>query len=239
MADHAITTDLVARLQSPSALEADAQAVSGASRSLHRTWNAEEYANEQIRSLVQQVFFPGWPKSSRQIVLCGADQYAATVTACARVACTMATILPGTVCAAEANLHSSMLEAALSEASAHSENYANGSVQIGNKLWFIPAQALADANGALSVITLRTRLGELWRKFDYSLIQAPPAQFFSETVLLGQLVDGVVLMLQARRTHRAVARRMQQILTAAKIPILGAVLMDRIFPIPEQLYDRL
>src|SRR5512138_2124639 len=64
------------------------------SSKLWPAWNPDAYATEQIRGLVQQVFFPGWPKASRQVVLCGADQQAVTLDACARIAHTMAETLP-------------------------------------------------------------------------------------------------------------------------------------------------
>jgi Mrp family chromosome partitioning ATPase len=217
-----------------------ASAASSAYQDISRTPNAVDYADEQIRGLVQQVFFPGWPKSSRQVVLCAVDQ-TAIVGTCARIARTMAATLPGTVCAVEANLHNSTLESALAAPpELPPRERTNGCTQVGNKLWFVPAHTLAEAaTGALGAVSLRSRLSELRRKFDYSLIQAPPAEFFTETVLLGQLSDGVILVLQARRTHRAVARKMQQILRAAGVPVLGTILTDRTFPIPEPLYRRL
>jgi Mrp family chromosome partitioning ATPase len=206
---------------------------------LWAAWNPEAYAEEQIRNLVQQVFFPGWPKASRQVVLCGADQQAVTVTACARIAHTMAATLPGTVCAVDANLHSPALESALGPLKT-SGNHTNGAIQVDHKLWFVPAHELSDAStGGLGAVSLRNKLSELRRRFDYSLIQAPPAEFFTETVLLGQLADGVILMLHARLTHGAVARRMQHLLRSANVPILGAVLIDRTFPIPERIYRKL
>jgi hypothetical protein len=200
-------------------------------------WNPDAYAIEQIRGLVQQVFFPGWPKASRQVVLCGDDQQVVTLDACARIAHTMAETLPGTVCVVDANLHSPALKSALGPVQ-NSGN--NGAIQVNHKLWFVPAHDLSDApTGGVSALFLRNKLSELRRRFDYSLIQAPPAEFFNETILLGQLADGVILMLRACITRRAVARRMQHLLQTAKVPMLGAVLMDRTFPVPERIYRKL
>jgi hypothetical protein len=48
-----------------------------------------------------------------------------------------------------------------------------------------------------------------------------------------------VLALDAHRTRRRSAMRIREQLSAANVRLLGAVLRDRVFPIPERLYRRL
>jgi hypothetical protein len=64
-------------------------------------WDPKHFAEQQIRSLVQRVFFPGWPQPARQVVFSTVDDGADGGGTCARVCIAMAEQLPGTVCAVE------------------------------------------------------------------------------------------------------------------------------------------
>ena len=48
--------------------------------------------------------------------------------------------------------------------------------------------------------------------------------------------DGVVLVLEANSTRRVAARKAQQAVEAANVRVLGTVLNNRTFPIPEKIY---
>jgi Mrp family chromosome partitioning ATPase len=76
-------------------------------------------------------------------------------------------------------------------------------------------------------------------EFEYVVIQGPAAGASSEAALLGQLTDGIILVLGARKTRRATAQSIKETLEAAHCRILGTVLMERTFPIPERIYRRL
>jgi Mrp family chromosome partitioning ATPase len=71
------------------------------------------------------------------------------------------------------------------------------------------------------------------------LILAPPAAQYGDAALLGQETDGVILILESNQTRRETARIATQNLTAAKVQVLGAVLNNRTFPIPESIYRKL
>jgi Mrp family chromosome partitioning ATPase len=95
-----------------------------------------------------------------------------------------------------------------------------------------------DENG-LSAEWLDSRLKELRLEFDYTVLHAPPAGLCSEAALLGHLSDGVVLVLQANSTRRVAAQKVKQMLHASNVRLLGTVLNQRTFPIPEAIYKRL
>ena len=82
-------------------------------------------------------------------------------------------------------------------------------------------------------------LAELRNEFEYAAIQGPAAGVSSEAALLGQLTDGIVLVLGARKTRQATALKIKETLEAAECRILGTVLMERTFPIPARIYHRL
>ena len=92
---------------------------------------------------------------------------------------------------------------------------------------------------ALSAGWVRTRLDELRLAFDYTIFQAPPAGQFSDPLLLGHLCDGLVLVLTASSTRRVAARKVKERLYSANARLLGTVLNDRKFPIPEKIYKSL
>jgi hypothetical protein len=49
-------------------------------------------------------------------------------------------------------------------------------------------------------------------------------------------VDGVILFVRAAQTHRAALEAIERQLAKAGTPLLGSVLLDRVYPIPEKLY---
>lgn len=203
-------------------------------------WNPERFAQEQIRALIQRVFFPGWPQASRQVVISGAEAQTDSAHVCTRIVREMATALPGTVCAVEANPYcAGMVESMRPPLIDRKEPWRDGSIAVADNLWLVtPESVLGKHEDGLNAVWIRARLSELRRNFDYTLIHAPAA-FLTETVLLGRLADGLILIVQARHTHRAVAQKSLEILQAAKVQVLGTILTDRTFPIPEALYCKL
>ncbi len=152
----------------------------------------------------------------------------------------MAVGLPGTVCAVEADAYcphfASSLQASISRPG---EPERSACIRVADNLWLATAESLSRGDhDAVASVWLRTRLSELRRNFDYTLIHAPAA-FLPPTIVLGQLADGLILVLRAGSTRRAVAKATLATLKAAKVPVLGTVLIERTFPIPEKIYSRL
>ena len=57
-----------------------------------------------------------------------------------------------------------------------------------------------------------------------------------EVLSLADHLDGVALIVRASHTRRAAIEAVRTQLATAEIPLLGAVLVDQTFPIPEKLY---
>jgi hypothetical protein len=112
--------------------------------------------------------------------------------------------------------------------------------QIGANLWRMALQALpGEDQDCVPTAWLRGRVGQLQRDFEYTVLQAPPVLVSSEAALLGSLSDGVILVLEAHSTRRMAARRAKELLQAANARLLGTVLSERTFPIPEGIYRKL
>ena len=86
---------------------------------------------------------------------------------------------------------------------------------------------------------MRLRMSELRAEFDYVLIDAAALTDAIDAVVLGSGADGVVLVLKANTSRRESARKATQELQNARVRVLGAVLNQRTFPIPDSIYKKL
>jgi Mrp family chromosome partitioning ATPase len=81
------------------------------------------------------------------------------------------------------------------------------------------------------------RLRELTTEFDFSILWCAPVSWL--TASIGQACDGLVLVLTANKTRRLVAAQIKDQLSKAQVPLLGTVLAERRFPVPQGLYRSL
>jgi len=205
--------------------------------------------NEEITRLVQRVFLSAPAEKSKAVVFCGIDRGAGCSWICARAAEFLASHTPGRVCIIDANLRSPSLHqhfrstlgpglAAAMRDSAPIEAFVRTTRT--DHLWLLTAgDAVGEPNGALTPDRLQSRLAELRDEFDFLLIDAGAASASNDALLLGQLSDGVVLVVASHSTRREAARMAKQTFDDAKVPILGAVLNKRTYPIPDAVYRRL
>jgi Mrp family chromosome partitioning ATPase len=106
--------------------------------------------------------------------------------------------------------------------------------------WLLSCGSLGP--GSLDLLNsrhMKARFDELRAQFDYLLIDAPSLSRYADATALGRFTDGLVLVLEANSTRKETALNVMENLRAAQIPVLGAVLNKRTFPIPESLYRRL
>jgi succinoglycan biosynthesis transport protein ExoP len=96
----------------------------------------------------------------------------------------------------------------------------------------------ANADSVLGSGRLHARMAELRKKFDYILIDAPPATSGSTTALLATLVDGFILLVEPSFTPRQAAREAKDNIEAAGGRVLGVVLHRRELPFEPQTEKR-
>jgi Mrp family chromosome partitioning ATPase len=206
--------------------------------------------DEEIVKLVQRVFvFPGAAKAPEAVAFCGVDRGAGCSWVCARAGEVLAEQVPGRVCIVDANLRSPSLHehfrveigAGFADAMRDSRLVREFARPTWNSnLWLMTSGAVGkEPNGALNPARLRVRISELRDEFDHLFLDTPPMGSHADAVLLGQLTDGIILVVGSNSTRRGPARIAKESLEAARVPILGAVLNKRTFPIPEALYQRL
>ena len=221
-------------------------------------WNQDLFEQEQLRSLVRQVFFPGWSKSAKQVVLAAVDPSTAIHETCLRVAHALEAQTAGSICIvyAETSIREQTGFSAFytreefsnyggtpqqpPAVQAKRESLRKSSRQISEKLWVMPmAMFLEGSVDGQSAAWLHGRLDQLRSDFDYTLLQVSPAGGSSEAALFGNLCDGVILVLEARSTRKFAAQRVKSMLNSANARLLGTILTERTFPIPERIYRRL
>ena len=116
----------------------------------------------------------------------------------------------------------------------------NNACRSTSNLYLAGPHLLSDERGSLlSADELKHRLTQLRTLFDYVLIDAPGAGVSGDAAILGQTVNAAVLVIEANSTRRLTARKAKETLDAAGVRLLGTVLHNRTFPIPEGIYRRI
>jgi len=209
----------------------------------------DRLAREECLRLVQRIFLQQAGECPRAVVFAGVDHGNGCSRACVSVAEMLAGNTPGSVCLVDANLRSPSLprffgvtnHRGLTDALFQGPPIRNFARQLQpENLWLLSCGSPpADSHGLLHSDRLKTLLSDLRKEFDHVLVDAPPLSQYADAITLGQLADGVVLVVEANSTRRGAALNATQNLRAAQIQVLGAILNKRTYPIPESLYQKL
>ncbi len=211
--------------------------------------NCREQVREEILRLIQRIFPAGFPSAPRVVVFSAVEHGNGCSWVCARAGEALAAHCEGTVCLVDANLESPMLHqyfgvncgSGLADAIMRTGPVQNFAQPIrGSRLWLLSGRALpSDESDVLSRERVKPRLDEIAAGFSHVLIDAPPVNASVDSLMFGQMADGLVLVLEANSTRREAARKAKERLLAAKVRLLGVVLNKRTYPIPQALYTRI
>jgi capsular exopolysaccharide synthesis family protein len=92
-----------------------------------------------------------------------------------------------------------------------------------------PAELLGSKKMKVVLESLRSR-------FDYIFIDTPPVMPLADPCILGAMMDGVIMVAQAGRTQRDMIKHAEQRLTQAHANILGYVITNIEYHLPNYLY---
>ena len=191
--------------------------------------------HDQIHALVRQLFFQHEPAPVRHVGFAPVEPSTATAALCLDVARVLAEEGRYDVGLIDAHSDSALLQTQLQ---IPSPNHAPVAWPIGPRLWMVPRQSwLPDACGQRTAELNLSRLRELTSEFDFSILWCAPFSWF--TASIGHACDGLVLVLTANKTRRLVAAQIKDQLSKAQVPLLGTVLAERRFPVPQGLYRSL
>ena len=203
-------------------------------------WDLQEFEREQVRGLVQQLFFPGTDSPVRQVVFSAIETETDISPVCRQVAALVAAETRRDVAFVdERQTHAPNLTVC-SESSLGEERELLGgprasATQLASNLFWLHSRAEdSDRYGARPV---HLYLEELRREFEYSIVAAPPAATSKKPLAMAHFADGIVLVLSAQRTRRVTALKVKNALGGVRL--LGTVLCEREFPIPWGIYRRL
>jgi len=191
--------------------------------------------DDQIHALVQQLFFRHESKPVRHVGFATVEASTAIATLCLEVAKALAEEDRYDVGLIDANPDSVPLQTQLQ---IPSPNRGEATWPIAPHLWMVPRQNwLQNACGQRITDQNLSRLRELTTEFDFSILWCAPVSWL--TASIGRTCDGLVLVLSANKTRRLVASQIKDQLSKAQVPLLGTVLAERRFPVPQGLYRSL
>ncbi|MGA9389591.1 MAG: hypothetical protein WBV69_04015 [Candidatus Sulfotelmatobacter sp.] len=227
-------------LPRPEIMEAPAQQAESRPIAVRETngWNPQDFAREQIRGLVWRVFVAGGARPVKRVVFTGAEPNLDVGPICEQVA---------RILALETRAHVALVECSqtiveapqICVASKPKASIKSRSTAMTANLWRVPGTVCEPVDEVMTALDWISRLADLSNEFEYLLIHGQAAGISSEAALLGRLTDGVILVLGAHSTRKATARKIKEGLKSAQCRILGTVLSERTFPIPDGIYRRL
>lgn len=203
--------------------------------------------NDETLDLVQRIFLLPAENPPRVVVFAGVDEQGGVSQICASVAETLARISKRPVCLVEGNFRSPNLPGIFGVGNRHGlADALAGDEAIGSfckplaqeNLWLLSSGALdANSPSLLSPENLKNRFIELRDAFEFIIVDGPPLARYAETMILGQLADGLALVLEAGSTHREAATAIAATLRAANIPIVAAVLDKAASPTSKRFFS--
>jgi capsular exopolysaccharide synthesis family protein len=209
----------------------------------------EPKEREELTKLAQRIFVHPGAEAPRVVVFTASESGNGCSSICACAAELLAAQVTGSVCLLDANLrHPGLHEQfavenqfGLADALQGSEpllNYAHSMSR--PNLWLISSGSSPEA--ALPLLgsdRMRQMIAELRSGVDYVIIDASAMNVSNDATVLASAADGVVMVLKANSSRRETVRKAVQDMQAANIRVLGAVLNQRTFPIPEAIYNKL
>ena len=203
----------------------------------------------ELTKLVQRVFLLPGSESHRTVVFASSETGNGCSWICARVGELLASQVTGSVCLVDANLNSPTLHEQFGVPNHH--GLSNALRQSGSMRGYISqlsrrnlalvscGSELKDAASLVATDRMRMRMNELRAEFDYVLIDGSSLSVSNDAISLGATADGVVLVLKANATKKETARVAVNELKNANVRVLGAVLNQRTYPIPDNIYKKL
>ena len=187
--------------------------------------SAEQFEEREFENLARQLF---QHPERRRIFFASTGSETTLLNLCERLGRTVATIYGGPV----ALVHGlNVSQAELERLDNGSRTAASGvSDPFADKVFHLPAEAFQTKFWGAE----EERGGS---EFNYVLFGAKITD--SAAPLFGKACDGAVLVLTANLTRREAALRAREILLSWNVKLLGAVLNNRTFPVPESIYRRL
>lgn len=195
---------------------------------------AESIRDEQIHRLVQHLFFRHETGAVRNVGFAPVDASTQTAPLCLQVA---------TVLSEGGKYDVGLIDASSDPVPLHERLQIPMSTRdrvawpVSRRLRLVPRQSWWQESDEPLANHNVEQLREVMTEFDFAILYCSPASWL--TARIGQNCDGLVLVLTANKTRRLVAAQVKDQLQKAQIPLLGTILAERRFPVPQGLYRSL
>jgi Mrp family chromosome partitioning ATPase len=207
---------------------------------------AGDAVHGQLAALVERVFLPVTTDPIRSVAFAGIGLDGESGSVAAGVAELLFKQTTATICVVDANFASPSIHQrfglpntrGLMEAFASGGPLVDAARQVQRNLWAVPAGSVGG-RPSFSTTEAQVRMAQFLARFDHVLIHMEPLTTNGDATGVSRLADGVILVLSAGKTRKEAARRAAQRLRDTGVSVVGAVLTDRRFPIPDVIYRRL
>jgi hypothetical protein len=189
-------------------------------------WNRQKFGRDQIRGLVRQIFLQNVPQPIRQVAFSAAGPEIDIDDIC---------LLVGKALTEERESDVAIVRTGPG-VSQRQESLKATAIPLERKLWLV--QEKQSSGNLAATGELYSYLAAVRAEFEYSIVLADPGDS-NAMVEAARFSDGLLLVLSALHTRRRAALQTKRALEEAGVRLLGTVLADREFPIPQNLYRRL
>ncbi len=206
------------------------------------------FTREEVVGLIQRLFLtrenPGG-NGRPQVVFCGIDNIEGSSLLCARIGRILAELVQSEVCVVDANVRAPSACPLFDLFPLDDSSESNGSPtkgssrRVADNLWLASGDSVSRNGASPTLHDVQSWLSGLPAEFAHVVINAPPIGLYADAAVLGRAADGVVLVLEANATRWRTVRKVKQALENARVKVLGAVLNNRTFPIPDRIYRML
>jgi hypothetical protein len=188
----------------------------------------------QIEMLVQELYFRRGAAHVRHVGFSPIETSSAVSALCFEVASTLAS---------QGRYDVAMVDAMVDSTELHTEleltrpSQGESSWPVAPHLWIVERGHWLPEGSRRITSDCALRLRELLTEFDFSILRYGAASRLCTS--MAHACDGMALVLTADKTRRLVAAQVKEQFTKAQIPLLGSILAERSFPVPQGLYRNL
>ena len=191
--------------------------------------------NQPLGALAERIFFPVNAPERRRVLFLGADRDTNVIRICERLAETVVQLTGNLVGIASEKCQPLSAGKKQARSVQGEEEWRNICAPLTEKVWQVPLGLFLDLQSARQ--ERATLAAEIDANFGYLLFPARSTDGQSHRLAIP--CDGVVLVLTANRTRRQVAQRTIEELPHWNTPLLGTILDERQFPVPDAIYHAL
>ena len=88
----------------------------------------------------------------------------------------------------------------------------------------------------LSSKTFKNFLNDMRMQFDHVIIDTPPIVPVTDAGIIGAQIDGLIMIIQSGRTQRGIVKRAEELLYQSHTKVLGHVLTNIEYHLPQYIY---